>query len=91
MGHQTKPLMLPARYVLHHALIIDPNVVFVAQFMLPTVVIYSAICDILETDGLITEAIGFLNMQRELTPDFDSKEGQWESSELYWMGTTRVV
>ena len=62
-----------------------------AQFMLPKFVIYSAICDILETDGDITEAIGFLNMQRELTPDFDSEEGQWESSELYWMGTTRVV
>ena len=59
--------------------------------MLPTVVIYSAICDILEMDGLITEAMGFLNMQRELTPDFDSEEGQWESSELYQMGTAGVV
>ena len=83
--------MLPPRYVLHHVLIIDPNVVFVAQFMLPKFVVYSAICDILETDGLITEAIGFLNMQRELTSDFDSEEGQWESSELYQMGTAGVV
>ena len=83
--------MLPARYVLHHVLIIDPNVVFVAQFMLPTVVIYSAICDILETDGRITEAISFLHMQHELAPDIDSEEGRWELSELYRMGTTRVV
>ena len=60
-----------------------------AQFMLPTVVIYSAICDILETDGLITEAIGFLNMQRELAPDtcIDSEEAKWEQSELYRIDT----
>ena len=58
--------------------------------MLPMFIIYSAICDILETDGRITEAIDFFqHMQRELAPDtcIDSEEGQWEQSELYWMDT----
>ena len=53
-------------------------------------IIYSAVCDILETDGRITEAIGFFQrMQRELALDtcIDSGEGQWEQSELYRMDT----
>ena len=56
--------------------------------MLPVFIIYSAICDILETDGHITEAIGFFwHMQRELAPNtcIDNEQGQWELSELYWM------
>ena len=56
--------------------------------MLPMFIIYSAICDILETDGRIMEAIGFFqHMQRELALDTctDSEEGKWELSELYRM------
>ena len=62
----------------------------VAQFVLPKFIIYSAICDILEVDGRITEAIGFFqHMQRELAPDTcaDSEEAKWEQSELYRMDT----
>ena len=58
--------------------------------MLPKFIIYSAICNILETDDRIKEAIGFFqHMQRELPPDtgIDGEEGQWERSELYRMDT----
>ena len=53
-------------------------------------IIYSAICDILETDGRITEAISFFQrMQRELALDtcIDNEEDKWEQSELYRMDT----
>ena len=56
--------------------------------MLPMFIICSAICDILETDGHITEAIGFFqHVQRELALDTctDNEEGKWEQSELYRM------
>ena len=58
--------------------------------MLPMFVIYSAICDVLETDGRITEAVSFFwHMQRKLTPDasIDNEKDQWELSELYRMDT----
>ena len=58
--------------------------------MLPMFIIYSTICDILETDGRITEAIDFFqHMPRELALDtsIDSEEGQWELSELYRTNT----
>ena len=56
--------------------------------MLLMFIIYSAICDILETDGRITEAIGFFQrMQHEVAPDMciDSEKDQWELSRLYRM------
>ena len=54
--------------------------------MLPRFIIYSAICGILETDGRLTEAVGFFqHVQRELAPNtcIDTEEGQWRLSELY--------
>ena len=56
--------------------------------MLPMFIIYSAICDILEVDGRITEAIGFFqHVQRELPMNTctDNEVGKWEQSELYRM------
>ena len=58
--------------------------------MLPMFIIYSAICDILELDGRIMEAVGFFrHMQRELAPDtcIASEEGQWGLSESQRMDT----
>ena len=60
--------------------------------MLPKFIIYSAICDVLETDGHMMEGISFFqHMQREVAPAtcIDSEEGQWELSELYRMDTAR--
>ena len=60
--------------------------------MLPKFIIYSAICDVLETDGRMMEAIGFFqHMQREVAPGtcIDSEEGQWERSEFCRMDTAR--
>ena len=60
--------------------------------MLPMFIIYSAICDVLETDGHVMEAISsFQHMQREVAPGtcIDSEDAQWELSELYRMDTAR--
>ena len=58
--------------------------------MLPMFTIYSAIYDILEMDGRITEAICLLqDIQHELAPAMwiENEEGQWKLSELYRMDT----
>ena len=60
--------------------------------MLPMFIIYSAICDVLETDGHVMEAISFFQrMQHEVAPDtcINSEEGQWELSEWYQVDTAR--
>lgn len=49
--------------------------------MLPKFIIYSTICDILERDGRIMEAIScFRDMPHELTGDArtDNERAQWE-------------
>ena len=56
------------------------------QFRLPRFHIYRVICDVLERDGRITEAIEcFQQMQRELREDMSirNEKEQWELSERY--------
>ena len=55
--------------------------------------VYRAICDILEQDGRITEAIGcFRQMQAELTEDSNIHDEriQWELSEWSRLNATNA-
>ena len=76
--------MLQPRYDLHGALLLKVHVTFLAQYMFPRFTIYCALCDILEREGKITEAIGcFRQMQSDATvgASVRNERAGWELSE----------
>ena len=76
--------MLQPRYDLHGALLLNVDVAFLAQYMFPRFTIYCALCDILEREGKITEAIGFFRqMQSDATAGANvcNERAVWELSE----------
>jgi hypothetical protein len=72
--------MPPPRYTLHESLKLDIYSCSV-QFKLPRFFIYRVMCDMVEGDGRITEAIEcFRRMQSELSEDtsMHDERAQWE-------------
>ena len=68
------------RYALRHGSNVDSDI-FSVQFKLPRFHVYHVICDILEGDGRVTEALEcFRQMQDELPEDTSADDGraQWE-------------
>ena len=60
---------------------------YFAQFKLPGFIIYRAICDILEGNGRVDEAIRcFRSMHTELTTEksFYNERAQWELGRWLW-------
>ena len=76
--------MPPPRYALHDTLKLDVDGLS-DQFKLPNVVIYRAMCDVLEEDGRVSEAIEcFHQLQSKLggdTKSIDETVCQWVASE----------
>lgn len=69
------------RYVLHNRFSLEINSFFSGQFNVPRFNAYRAICDVLERDGRIQDAIAcFRQMQRELMVDVndDGERTQWK-------------
>ena len=65
------------RYVLRDGSNTDDDILLV-QFKLPRFLVYRVICDVLEGDGRLTQAIGcFRQLQNEATSTHDGR-AQWE-------------
>ena len=74
--------MPQSRYALRDGSNMDSDILSV-QFKPPRFLVYCVVCDILERDGRLTEAIEcFRQMQNELPEDTGSHDGraQWELS-----------
>ena len=74
--------MPQSRYALRDGSNIGSDILSV-QFKLPSFLVYRVICDILEGDGRLTQAIEcFRQMQNELPEDTGSHDerAQWELS-----------
>ena len=85
--------MLQPRCDLHRAPLLHVNMTFLAQYMFPRFTIYCALCDILERDGKITEAIGcFRQMQSDATVGASvcNEQPGWELSEWLWSGAAKI-
>ena len=68
--------MPPPRYAFHDSLKLDVDGLS-DQFKLPNVVIYRAMCDVLEEDGRVSEAIEcFQRLQSELGEDMGNHNEQ---------------
>ena len=63
---------------------------FSLQFQLPKLVIYRAICEVLEQDGRLTEAVRFQNIQNDSTED-TSTYTAWEVGEWVQDSVSRGV
>ena len=77
----------------HGALLLNVDVTFLAQYMFPRFTIYCALCDILEREGKITEAIGcFRQMQSDATVGVSvcNERAGWELSKWSWSGATKI-
>ena len=80
MVQRTKHCVPQPRYVLRDDSNMDSDILLV-QFKLPMFLVYRVICDILEGDGRLTQAIEcFRQMQNELPEDTNTHDGraQWE-------------
>ena len=81
------------RYDLHEALLLNVHMTFLAQYMFPRFTIYCALCDILEREGKITEAIGcFRQMQSDATVGASvcNERARWELSEWSRNGAAKI-
>ena len=79
------------RYVLRDGSNTDDDILLV-QFKLPRFLVYRVICEILEEDGRLTQAIEcFRQIQSEVPEDTSTHDGRapWELSKEFHQGGSR--